>query len=123
MSAADAYVWVPGAEQETVQTADEAIAAYNRADPADRSFSDEAGAYCDLALARVAQRELDGAAEALSPVLELPANQRIEGITASLQRVHAALRNPVYLNAAAARDLQGQIEVFQALPRALPSAR
>ncbi|MFD9947655.1 hypothetical protein [Nonomuraea sp. NPDC059022] len=123
--AADANVWIPGNEQQTIQAATEAINAYAQAAPEDHSFSDEAGARCDLAVARVSLGELDGAAEALDPVLDLPVGQRIEGIAASMHRVHAALRGPQYRGAPLARDIQVQIEGFTALPSqaALPPGR
>ncbi|MFD9947158.1 hypothetical protein ACFWYW_23730 [Nonomuraea sp. NPDC059023] len=122
--AADAYVWMPGGEQEAIQAASHAISAYADAAPADRSFSDEAGAHCDLALAWVALGELDGAAEALVPVLDLPAGQRIEGIAASLQRVHIALRDPQFRGTSLAEGLRMQIEAFRSVPvRALSTGR
>jgi hypothetical protein len=121
--AADAQVWLPGKEEEADRSAGEALAAYEQASPDERSFSDEAGARADQALARVALGNLDGAAEALAPVLKLPVEQRIGGIVTSTMRVHAALRAPTYRNAAVAKTMQQQIEAYgqmsagAALPR------
>jgi hypothetical protein len=54
-------------------------------------FRNEATARCTLAVARVAQGEVDGAAEALRPVLALPPAQRDHTILTSVERVHTAL--------------------------------
>lgn len=58
----------------------EALAAYDEAPAAERAFGDEAGTRCDLAVARVFSGEIDGATEAIAPVLALP---RRSGSTAS----------------------------------------
>ncbi|GIH69144.1 hypothetical protein Mth01_13970 [Sphaerimonospora thailandensis] len=123
--AADTHVWLPGNEDRADRFAAEAITAYGEADPADRSFSDEAGARADQALARVNLGDVDGAVEALRPVLDLPSDQRIGGIVSSTMRVHTALRMPQYRNAAAARDLQREIEFYSQTPAAaaLPRSR
>ncbi|MBG0818958.1 hypothetical protein HS045_33020 [Planomonospora sp. ID82291] len=121
--AADTRVWLPGDEEQADRVAGEALAAYGQAAPDERSFSDEAGARADQALARVNLGDLEGAAEALRPVLELPVEQRIGGVVASAMRVHAALRTPTYRGTTTARTLQQEIEVYgqvsasAALPR------
>ena len=79
---------------------------------ADWSFSDQAGARAELALARVHRGELEGAREALSAVLALDPDRRIGGILASARRVHEALRAPRFSDAAIARDLRDEIESF-----------
>ncbi|GAB2482487.1 helix-turn-helix domain-containing protein [Streptosporangium sandarakinum] len=109
---ADTRVWLPGQEEHADRVAEEAIIAYEEAPDHERSFSDEAGARADQALARVTMGDLEGAAEALDPVLELPADQRIGGIVASAMRVHTALRDPGHRGAATARELQQRIEVY-----------
>ncbi|MBX6768688.1 MAG: hypothetical protein IRY90_16305 [Actinomadura rubrobrunea] len=114
--AADAKVWLAGEEQDAERTAAAAIRAYEEADPADRSFSDEAGARADLALARAVQNDVDGAAEALGPVLELPPAQRIAGIRASVMRVHNALGSPGMRDARGVRELRERIEAYAATP-------
>ncbi len=55
------------------------------------SFRNETAARCALAVARVAQGEVDGAAEALGPVLALPPAQRDHSIVTSVERVRTAL--------------------------------
>ncbi|WP_344907086.1 hypothetical protein [Actinomadura meridiana] len=122
--AADASIWLPGAEEDAARQAEAAIGAYAEAADLDRSFSDEAGARADLALARAAQSDVEGAAEALSDVLDLPVDQRIEGIVTSVRRVHRLLREP-HLQGPAARSLQQEIEAYARTPAAaaLPTGR
>lgn len=91
--AADALVW--GGETEanhTERLALEALDAYADAPDEDRAFGDESGTRSALAVARVLLREIDGAAEALAPVLELPPPKRIHGIVTSVEHVRSALR-------------------------------
>jgi tetratricopeptide (TPR) repeat protein len=84
------------------------------ADPmsSDWSFSDQAGARSELALARVHRGELAGAKEALDPVLALAPDRRIGGILASANRVHQALREARFARAQEAKDLREEIESF-----------
>ncbi|MEV4365977.1 hypothetical protein AB0J71_02830 [Nonomuraea sp. NPDC049637] len=70
--AADAKVWLPGEEHDAAAAAQEAISAYEEADEAEQSCSDEAGARADLALVRIHLHDLDGAADALGDVLGVP---------------------------------------------------
>lgn len=118
--AADAAAWLPEAP-EAEQQAEAAVAAYRQADPQDWAFGDQAGAHTDLALARVHAGTLDGIDEALRPVLDLPADQRINGIVASVRQVHVALRDPRWLTTPEARMAREEIEAFTAAPvAALP---
>ena len=119
--AADALAWVP--EQADAQRyAEQAVAAY--ADPADPAwaFGDEAGSHADLAIVRVARRDLDGAADALVPVLDLPAERRIAGIVQSVQRVHRTLAHAEAAGDGVGAEMQDAIEEFtrSASGRALP---
>lgn len=123
--AADTRVWLPGAEEKAERVAGEAVEAYESAEPEERSFSDEAGSRTDRALARVNRGDLEGAAESLRPVLDLPSDQRIGGIIASVMRVHEALRGPAYRSASLTRTLQLEIESYCQMPAsaALPRGR
>jgi hypothetical protein len=90
--AADALAWGgPADAHNTERVATEALEAYGTAPADDRAFGDESGTRCDLALARIYQGEIDGAAEALAPVLDLSTDQRIHGIMVSVERVRVAL--------------------------------
>lgn len=94
-----------------------AVAAYRTAAEDEWAFGDEAGAQTDLALARIARGEIEGAIEAVQPVLDLPIEQRNFGITSSAQRVHAALQAEGRRSGgAAAAGLREEIEAFTATP-------
>lgn len=117
---ADALAWLPQQGAEAEDYATQAVNAYSNPAGEDWAFGDEAGSRCDLAIARVARGELEGAAEAIAPVLTLPPEQRMAGIVKSLQHVHQALNQGP--DADDARELQERIETFtrsplQALPR------
>lgn len=116
--AAGTYVCLDG-EQERAQT--EALSAldlFEHGRPEDRSFSDEAGARAELALARVHAEQVDGACEALAPVLALEPERRIGGIITSTGRVHHALRSRRYTGSPVARNLREEIESFCRVPAA-----
>lgn len=116
--AADAFAWMPG-HDEAENYATAAVQAYS--DPAEEewAFGDAAGARCDLAIVRINAGELEGAAEAVAPVLDLPTEQRIGGIIKSVQRVQDSLR---YAPDTAVRDeLHDELETFTLTPlRMLP---
>lgn len=69
----------------------EALDAYEVAPAIDRAFSDEAGARCALAIARLKQGDAEGAAEAMGQVLALSPRHRIHGVVISVQNVQSAL--------------------------------
>jgi hypothetical protein len=112
--AADALAWLPDESSAAEDYARQAVDAYS--DPADPhwAFGDAAGSGAALAIARIGRGEVDGAADALAPVLDLPTQQRINGIVNSVNRVHRALNHP-YANATA-RDLQERIESYVLTP-------
>jgi hypothetical protein len=73
------------------QTALDAIRMYESGPGDQRSYGDEALARVDVALARIATGDLDGAGDALGPVFALPQTQRIKQVGSGLQRVRSAL--------------------------------
>jgi hypothetical protein len=90
--AADTLSWGGQAEATRAERlALETLDAYAAAPAQDRSFGHEAGTRSALAVACVFQGEIDGAAEALAPVLDLPSAQRGHGIVISVERVRTAL--------------------------------
>jgi transcriptional regulator with XRE-family HTH domain len=88
--AADALASIPEQHVAAECYAGQAISLYEVLPAGDRGFSDEAGARCDLALARVRLGDAAGAREAIRPVLELAVPLRINGVIASAHRVGAA---------------------------------
>jgi hypothetical protein len=81
------------------------------------TFGNKFCAHTDLALARAQQADVDGAREALRPVLDLPPQRRVHPVLSGLQRVYVALTgDPGYHGSPAARDTAAEIEVFSQLP-------
>lgn len=113
--AADALVWLPDQSTETDDYASRAVLAYNDPTAPDWAFSDQAGAYTNLAITRLARGELEGAAEALTPVLDLQPERRINGVMHSVQRVHRSLR-AAFTGDERATDLIDAIENFTRTP-------
>jgi hypothetical protein len=113
----------PAARELTVRAesyAADAVAAYESAPEGERSFGDESGARTDLAITRIASRDLDGAYEAIQPVLRLPVTQRIHGVIGSVVNVHQAVAASAP-DAPIARDMQEEIEEYCRTPvAALP---
>ncbi|MFJ4007386.1 hypothetical protein ACIPWL_28565 [Streptomyces sp. NPDC090023] len=105
---------------ETLDLAERAVEGFSDPTAASWAFGDLAGAQCDLALVRLFSGDLDGAAAAMRPVLDLPVSHRNNGIVVSAQRVRAALANGSVNGAVVARDLTAEIEAFPATRLALP---
>jgi hypothetical protein len=99
------------------QYATDAIGAYADAPVNEKSFGDEAGSRTDLAIARIRADDLDGAQEALQPVIGLPVSQRIHGVVSSVINVHHAIteKSP---DAPIARSMQEAIEEYCRTPAA-----
>jgi hypothetical protein len=117
--AADALAWLPDQAAAAEDYSLRAVQAYADPNNPDWAFGDQAGSHSDLAIARIFRGELEGAIEAIDPVLGLPIEQRIGGIIKSAQHVQAALiRSPL---ASESQELQERIELFTRTPvRALP---
>ncbi len=111
---AAALSWGGAAEaSHTERLALDALDAYATAPTQDHDFAAEAGTRSALALARVGQGHVDGAADALGPVLDLPPSQRIHKIVTAVERVRialSALQDP----GRDAIELAGAIEGFTA---------
>lgn len=119
--AADALAWLPSEASAAEDYSTQAVAGYADQDAPDWAFGDAAGSRADLAVARIQQGEIDGAAEAIGPVLDLPPEQRIRGIISSTRHVHKALRSVGRQSDRQVIDLQEQIELFTRTPvKALP---
>jgi hypothetical protein len=119
--AADTLAWADSEADHTERLALEALDAYAVAPAQDRAFGDEAGTRCALALARVQRAQIDGAAEAIAPVLDLPPAQRIHGIVTSVEHVNTALRQ-IEQPSRSATDLMDAIQAFSFERLALPPA-
>ncbi|GHD34829.1 hypothetical protein GCM10010313_81740 [Streptomyces violarus] len=70
------------------------------------------GAAADVAMARLLANDVEGAAEALTPVWEIPRDQRMTGIVVRTAQVQRHLSQPTYHRAGAAVELRERIEDF-----------
>ncbi|GGZ18690.1 hypothetical protein GCM10010387_09080 [Streptomyces inusitatus] len=105
-----------------VRRAEEAALGFSDPDHPHWAFGDQAGVQSDLALARLYTGDLDGAVEAVQPVLDLPPGQRNAGIIGSVQRVRASLSQGSVREALTARELREEIAAFSSRPTlAMPS--
>lgn len=114
--AADALAWLPSEAVKAADYSQQAVTAYaDESDPA-WAFGDQAGSHADLAIARISGEhpDLNGATEAISPVLALPPTRRINGIVHSTKRVHRAIIQAGL--AEEGRDLLEEIELFSHNP-------
>lgn len=100
--------------------AEQAVQGFSDPSAPNWAFGDLAGSQCGLALVRLFGGDLDGAAAAIRPVLDLPASHRNNGIVMSALRVRHALMSGPARGAAVARDLRAEIEAFPASRPALP---
>jgi len=120
--ASDALMLLPIAPgTETAVT--DAVTLMTQSPDANIPFGNRAGAQSNLALLRLRQGDIDGAREALSPVLTLPPEQRNHGVRTLTRRVRNALNDPRYGTAAPARAAAAELEAFYTTPntRTLPS--
>ncbi|WP_345942411.1 hypothetical protein [Streptomyces sp. SID2888] len=108
-----------GGVQLTAQ-AEEAVLGFSDRGSPTWAFGDLAGSQCDLALIRLFSGDLDGTAQAIRPVLDLPVSHRNNGIVVSALRVRQALMASPARTAVTARDLRAEIEAFPAHRPALP---
>ncbi len=119
--AAEALAWLPSEAELAEDYSGQAVQAYADESAPDWAFGDAAGSRASLAVARIHRGELDGAGEAIAPVLDLPPEQRIRGIISSTRHVHDALARSGQGGDHAAADLEEQLEVFARTPvKALP---
>lgn len=103
-----------GEAQPAQQSALLAIGMYETGPVEQRSYGDEALARIDVTTARLALGDLDGAREALRPVLALPPQRRIEQLALGISRVRTALALPRHARAQIAREITQDVDQYQA---------
>ena len=113
---ADAYAWLPGHSEIAENYSTAAVDAYADPSDSDWAFGDQAGAYASLAIARLGHGEIDGANEAIGPILALAPDRRINGVVHSALRVHDALRRPETPNSTGVAATREAIEAFARTP-------
>ncbi|MEU8889842.1 hypothetical protein [Streptomyces sp. NPDC048442] len=107
-------------DPDTVTLAQSAVAEFSDPQATHWAFGDQAGAQCNLALTRLRSNEVEGAVEAVRPVLDLDPGHRNRGIIVSAERVGEALLHPTLRGAGPARDLHEEIEAYGPARPALP---
>ncbi|AUA12493.1 hypothetical protein CFP59_04635 [Streptomyces malaysiensis subsp. malaysiensis] len=118
----EACVLLGDGSSNLVRRAEEAVRSYSDSGAPHWAFGDQAGTHADLALARLCTGDLDGAVEAVQPVLDLPPSQRNAGIIGSVQRVRTSLMRGMVRDARAAKELREEIAAFSSRPTlSLPS--
>ncbi|MEK8170933.1 hypothetical protein NKH77_19300 [Streptomyces sp. M19] len=118
--AVESEVLLGRGDTETMAQAEEAVHGFSNPDDPAWAFGDLAGSQCNLALIRLYAGDLDGAAAAIRPVLDLTHDLRNNGIVLSAERVRTALTHGPAHDAVVARELRAEIEMYQPPRPALP---
>lgn len=118
--AAESEVLLRHGDSRVAALAEEAVRGFSDRSASHWAFGDEAGARCNLALVHLYGGEVDGAAEAIRPVLDLAPPLRNRGIVVSAERVHSALSNGPAEDSVTARELREEIEAYSPNRLALP---
>lgn len=111
--AAGALSWLPEEARLAERYATEAVKAYRHHHAQEWAFGAQAGAHTDLALCHLRRNELDGAEEALTPVLAMPAELRISSVIVSIRRVRGCFRAS---RAGGRQELEDRINAFAETP-------
>ncbi|WP_164291225.1 hypothetical protein [Streptomyces sp. SID11385] len=119
--AAESRVLLGLSDTETTEAVVAAAHAYQDRGTDYWAYGDEAGTQCNVALVHLHADALDGAADALRPVLDLPPAQRNKGIVVSAGRVATTLTNSPARTSVLARELREEIAQFTTVRLALPS--
>ncbi|MGQ0838117.1 helix-turn-helix transcriptional regulator [Actinokineospora sp.] len=89
-----------------------AVTSYETGSPAERSYGDETLARLDIVNARIARGDLNGAAEAVAPVLTLPVDQRIRQLDTAIGRTRGVLAQSRSAASRQGRDLLDGLRHF-----------
>ena len=101
-----------GDGQRAEHEATAALALYQAVPDQRRQPVNEGYAHTDIALARLVGGDVDGAAEALAPVLALSQSARVDLFAEKLRRVQTHLAVPAFRQVSATSTLHEQIEEF-----------
>jgi transcriptional regulator with XRE-family HTH domain/tetratricopeptide (TPR) repeat protein len=111
--AGSTHLWLKE-PQEALAAADRAIWLFDVGSQSTRFYGAEMLALVDAAAALTQAGDLDGAAERLRPVLELPPEQQLDTFTSRLVELRDGLRRSRYAMSRPAVEMQRQIEEFRA---------
>jgi tetratricopeptide (TPR) repeat protein len=114
--AGSSLIWLDGgphAERAATEAA-EAIAGWEQEPPESRSLDDEALAHIYQGTAYLQLGQLDAAAAAIRPILDLPPERQISWIYKRMARFTGLLHRPPFCGSHEAADLHDEIEAFAA---------
>ncbi|MEZ7006408.1 DNA-binding protein [Streptomyces sp. AD55] len=94
------------------QSARRALELVARRAPVDRSQHVLGGAAADLAMARLLLGDVEGAAEALAPLWDIPGERRVTGVLVRTGQIQRFLARPAYRASALPRALRERVEDF-----------
>ncbi|MFD9443384.1 helix-turn-helix domain-containing protein [Streptomyces sp. NPDC060001] len=114
--AGSSLIWLQGGHdaERAAREAVEAITLWQSGPVEERSLDDERLAYIYLATARVQLDDVEGAAEALTPVLSLPVEEQISWIVKRMDRVAGMLGAPRYAGNQTASETVERINALAA---------
>lgn len=114
--AGSSLIWLQGGHdaERAAREAIDAIQLWEAGPVEERSLDDERLAYIYLATARVQLDDVEGAAEALAPVLSLPVEEQISWIVKRMDRVAGMLGAPRYAGNQTASETVDQINAIAA---------
>ncbi|WP_405914564.1 DNA-binding protein [Streptomyces sp. NBC_00728] len=99
-----------GAEAE--RSARRALDLISQKPQASRSAHVLGGAAADLAMARLLSNDVEGAADALTPLWDIPGDQRVTGILVRTGQIQQFLAQPTYRASTLPRELRDRVEDF-----------
>ncbi|WP_093803991.1 helix-turn-helix transcriptional regulator [Streptomyces sp. Wb2n-11] len=114
--AGSSLIWLDGGHdaERAAREASEAIEMWRTGPEADRSLDDERLAHVYLATARVQLDDVEGAADAIRPVLSLPVEEQISWIVKRMDRLAGMLSAPRYAGNRTAAEAVAAINALAA---------
>ncbi|WP_370021743.1 XRE family transcriptional regulator [Planotetraspora sp. GP83] len=114
--AATCHLWLGGDQRfrQAERLAAAAVGWYEATPPDRRRTGEQCLAMLDLAAARLALGEIEGAAEAVQSVLSTGSRRRTDSVTRRLRQLSGQLERAAYRDAPVALSLREEIQVFTA---------
>ncbi|OVZ99448.1 hypothetical protein B9W64_37260 [Streptomyces sp. CS159] len=111
MSSSSTALLIHDGEQ-AEQSARQALDLVGQRPQASRSAHVLGGAAADLAMARLLANDVEGAADALTPLWDIPGDQRVTGVLVRTGQIQQFLAQPVYRASTLPRELRDRVEDF-----------
>lgn len=111
MSSSSTALLIHDGEQ-AEQSARRALDLIGQRPQASRSAHVLGGAAADLAMARLLANDVEGAADALTPLWDIPGDQRVTGVLVRTGQIQQFLAQPVYRASTLPRELRDRVEDF-----------